>query len=106
MYLEVIEQENLVEKAAIAGEYLLNEVIKIQSDFPEMIFNARGKGLFCAFDVESSEKRDELRGLVQEEGSIMLSCGPKTIIFRPPLNISNDEIDFGIASIRRALKRL
>ena len=106
MYLEVIEQENLVEKAAIAGEYLLKEIIKIQSDFPEIIFNARGKGLFCAIDVESGEKRDDLRGLIQEEGSIMLGCGSKTIRFRPPLNISNDEIDFGIASIRRALKRL
>ena len=71
-----------------------------------MIFNASGKGLFCAFDLETGEKRDALRGLIQEEGSIMLGCGPKTIRFRPPLNISTDEIDFGIESIRRALKRL
>jgi len=106
MYLEVIEQENLVEKAAVAGEYLLTEIIKIQSDFPEVIFNSRGKGLFCAFDLDSGEKRDKLRGLIQEEGAIMLGCGPKTIRFRPPLNISTDEIDFGIESIRRALKRL
>jgi len=106
MYLEVIEQEKLVQKAATTGEYLLNEISKMQSDFPEVIFNARGKGLFCAFNLESGEKRDELRGLIQEEGAIMLGCGPKTIRFRPPLNISKDEIDFGIASIRRALKRL
>ena len=106
MYLEVIEQEKLVQKAATTGEYLLNEISKMQSDFPEVIFNARGKGLFCAFNLESGEKRDELRGLIQEEGAIMLCCGPKTIRFRPPLNISTDEIDFGIASIRRALKLL
>ncbi len=106
MYLEVIEQENLVEKAAISGEYLLNEIVKMQYDFPKIIFNARGKGLFCAFDVGSEEKRDTLRGLIQEEGTIMLGCGPKTIRFRPPLNISTDEIDLGIASIRRALERL
>ncbi len=106
MYLEVIEQENLVEKAAVNGEYLLNEINKLQTDFPEVIVNARGIGLLCAFDLESGEKRDALRELIQEEGAIMLGCGPKTIRFRPPLNISTTEIDFGIASIRRALKRL
>ncbi len=106
MYLEVIKKENLVEKAAETGKYLLNEIIKLQTDFPKVIFNARGKGLFCAMDLESGELRDKLRGLIQEEGTIMLGCGPKTIRFRPPVNISKDEIDFGINSIRKALKRL
>ncbi|MCJ7801365.1 MAG: aminotransferase class III-fold pyridoxal phosphate-dependent enzyme, partial [Candidatus Marinimicrobia bacterium] len=106
MYLEVIEQEKLIDKAVVNGKYLLQEIIKLQSDFSEVIFNSRGKGLFCAFDLESGEKRDKLRGLIQEEGAIMLGCGPKTIRFRPPLNISTDEINFGMACIRRALKRL
>lgn len=106
MYLEVIEQEKLVDKAAVSGEYLLKEIGKLQSDFSEVISNARGKGLLCAFDLESGEKRDKLRELIQEEGAIMLGCGPKTIRFRPPVNISTDEIDFGMECIRRALKRL
>ncbi len=106
MYLEVVEQEKLVDKAAVNGEYLLKEIKKIQSDFSEVISNARGKGLLCAFDLEAGDERDKLRELIQEEGTIMLGCGPKTIRFRPPLNISTDEIDFGIESIRRALKRL
>lgn len=106
MYLEVIEQEKLVDKAAVSGEYLLKEIGKLQSDFSDIIFNSRGKGLLCAFDLESGEKRDKLRELIQEEGAIMLGCGPKTIRFRPPVNISTDEIDFGMECIRRALKRL
>jgi len=106
MYLEVIEQEKLVDKAVESGKHLQHEINKIQEDFSEVVFNARGKGLFCSFDLESGDKRDTLRGLIQEEGAIMLGCGPKTIRFRPPLNISKDEIDFGVASIRRALKRL
>jgi L-lysine 6-transaminase len=105
MFLEVIEQEKLVDKAAHSGKYLLNELNKLESDFPDVIFNSRGKGLFCAFDLNSGEKRDKLRGLIQEEGTIMLGCGPKTIRFRPPVNISTDEIDIGIESIRRAIKR-
>jgi L-lysine 6-transaminase len=106
MYLEVIEQEKLVNNAAIRGEYLLQEINSLQFEFYEVIFNSRGKGLFCAFDLESGEKRDKLRELIQEEGAIMLGCGPKTIRFRPPVNISIDEINVGIDCIRRALKRL
>ncbi len=106
MYLEVIEQEKLVNNAAIRGEYLLQEINSLQIEFPKVIFNSRGKGLFCAFDLESGEKRDKLRELIQEEGAIMLGCGPKTIRFRPPVNISIDEINVGIDCIRRALKRL
>ncbi len=106
MYLEVIEQEKLVDKAAHSGKYLLNEINKLESDLSGVIFNSRGRGLFCAFDLNSGEKRDRLRELIQEEGTIMLGCGPKTIRFRPAVNISTDEIDIGIESIRRAIKRL
>ncbi|MBU0528330.1 L-lysine 6-transaminase [bacterium] len=106
MYLEVIEQEKLVDKAVVNGKYLLQEINKIQSDFPKVIYNVRGKGLFCACDLESGEKRDKLRGLIQEEGAIMLGCGPKTIRFRPPVNILTEEIDYGIERIRKAIIRL
>ena len=54
---------------------LLRKNDKLQNDFPNIISNARGKGLFCAFDLESGDIRDKLRGLIQEEGAIMLGCG-------------------------------
>lgn len=106
LYLEVIKNENLVKQVEVNGKYLQEKLIKVQNDFSDVISNVRGKGLFCAFDLESGEKRDKLRGLIEEEGAIMLGCGAHTIRFRPPLNISKDEIDKGIKIIRSALKRL
>jgi L-lysine 6-transaminase len=106
LYLEVIEQENLVAQAKTNGEYLLERMIELQNDFPNMISNSRGKGLFCAFDLESGDIRDNLRSLIEEEGAIMLGSGAHTIRFRPPVNISKDEIDKGIEIIRRAIKKL
>jgi len=106
LYLEVIEKENLIDHAAKTGQYLLDELNKLQDEFPNQIFNSRGLGLFCAFDLIDSNTRDKLRGLIQDEGAIMLGSGPKTIRFRPPVNISTEEINIGMQIIRRAVKRL
>jgi L-lysine 6-transaminase len=106
LYLEVIENENLVKNAELNGQYIQEKLLELQSDFHNVILNARGKGLFCAFDLDSEKKRDNLRNLIEEEGAIMLGCGAHTIRLRPPVNISKNEIDKGIAIIRRAVKRL
>ncbi len=106
IYLEIIEQENLVEKARQTGAYLQNRLSELQSDYTGLISNSRGAGLFCAFDLPDGAKRDQLANLITEEGALILGCGKKSIRFRPHLNISTDEIDQGIEIIRRALNRL
>jgi L-lysine 6-transaminase len=37
-----------------------------------------------------------------DEGAIVLGCGERSIRFRSPLTITEDDIDEGIACIRRA----
>ncbi len=105
LYLEVIEKENLVKNAAEMGDYLLEKLSALSDDY-EQVSNVRGKGLFCAFDLPSGDDRDALANLIAEEGALILGCGLQSIRFRPHLNISQDEIDQGMAMIRRALDRL
>ena len=106
LYLEVIEQESLVQKAADNGEYLLGELQKLESDHQDLISNVRGRGLFCAYDLPSSEKRDKMTDLLMEEGALVLGCGFTSIRFRPHLNITREEIDLGLGMMRKALARL
>ena len=106
LYLEVIEQESLVQKAADNGEYLLGELQKLESDHQNLISNVRGRGLFCAYDLPSSEKRDKMTDLLMEEGALVLGCGFTSIRFRPHLNITREEIDLGLGMMRKALARL
>jgi len=105
LYLEIIENENLVEKAKETGVYLLAELEKLANDF-DAVSNVRGKGLFCAFDLSSSEVRDNVASLMAEEGALILGCGLNSIRFRPHLNVSKADIDTGIQMIRSALNRL
>ncbi len=98
-YLEIIEEENLVENAKIQGEYLLNKLKNINSN---KITNIRGRGLFVAFDVNPDFRKELLSNFMQN-GLILLACGKKSIRFRPPLNVSKSEIDEAISIISKCL---
>jgi L-lysine 6-transaminase len=103
-YLEIIEKERLVENAAAVGAHLLRRLEELQRDFPERVSNARGRGLMCAFDAESTEMRGRLIGKAYERGLVAIGCGEKTIRFRPSLTITAREIDTGIGILREALR--
>jgi L-lysine 6-transaminase len=106
IYLELIERDNLVDQAAKNGLYLLNSMEELQNEYPGLVSNARGKGLYCAFDLPSSDKRDKLSELLMDEGSILLGSGNYSIRFRPHLNVTTEDIDFGMDCFKRALNKL
>ena len=101
--MEVIEKENLVENAIERGNYLLRRLYEIQVQFPQLVNNARGLGLMCSFDMPSAEQRDEFRTICEKEKLLILGCGEKSIRFRPPLNITDDELEEGLQVIEKVL---
>ena len=105
LYLEIIENEGLVEKSAESGAYLLKHLENLQNDYYPLVSNARGRGLFCAFDLPDGDVRDSVVNNIMDEGAVILGSGVKTIRFRPHLNISQNEIDLGISMIKNSLDR-
>lgn len=106
LILEIIESENLVENAAVTGEFLLNGLQKLEQQFPEDISAARGKGLMCAFDLKDHETRDRLKNKLFEEGIIILPCGEKSLRFRPHLNVTKEEIQIVLDKINGVFNKL
>ncbi|RPI05894.1 MAG: L-lysine 6-transaminase [Ignavibacteriae bacterium] len=104
--LEIIQEERLVENAQACGSYLLEQLTTLENEFPSLISNARGLGLFCAIDIDSKDRREILKTKAYDNGLILIGCGERTVRFRPPLNISKAEIDEGISIIRRCLKEI
>ncbi len=102
--LEIIETEKLVDNAAKMGEKFLGHLTDLVKTYPKFVSNARGKGLFCAFDLKDSQCRDAFLTLLIKKGLLALKCGPRTIRFRPPLNVSAEEVDKAIAILGDALK--
>lgn len=103
-YLEIIAEDNLVENAKVVGDYLLNKLIELQGDFPDVVSNARGIGLMCAFDLPSKEFRDELKKESFKNKMIILQCGEKSLRFRPTLDVEKNNIDSAMDILIKSIK--
>ena len=103
-YLEIIEEEKLVENAAAVGAHLLAGLESLQAERPDVVSNARGRGLMCAVDLPDTETRDRLMDKAYELGLMILGCGRRSIRFRPALDITKAEIDEALDLVRKALK--
>ena len=105
-YLEVVRDENLVENARVVGAHLLARLSRLAEEFPQVVSNPRGRGLYAAFDVRSADVRTKIRSECFDKGLIVLHSGERSIRFRPPLNVSRQEIDEGLEIIGRAIGKL
>ncbi len=105
-YLEVIHEEKLIKNSERQGIRLLNGLEDIANNNSDIMLNVRGRGLMCAFDLPSPEKRDELIKKLLSNGLIIIGCGKSTIRFRPPLIISSEEIDNALSIIDNTLNNL
>lgn len=103
--LEIIEEDDLVNKAALKGKYLQDQLFKI-SEKHVQLSNVRGRGLMTAFDFPSKEMRDKFILKGAEENVMFLGCGDRTIRFRPALIIEEKHIDQGLDVLEKILPSL
>jgi L-lysine 6-transaminase len=103
-YLEIIDEQKLIKNAEKQGKNLLNGLVEFEEKYPKVVSNSRGRGLMCAFDLPNTNQRDGLQKQLYSHGLIVVTCGEKTIRFRPPLIISDDEINEAIGIIDKTLK--
>jgi len=102
--MEIIRDENLVENSKDRGIYLLKRLHQIQVKFQGLVNNARGLGLMCSFDLSDKESQKYFITSCFEKGLLILGCGEKTIRFRPPLNITDEELEEGLQVVEKVLK--
>ena len=103
--LQIIEEDNLLQKAEENGQYLQDSLAKIVNLFPTLT-NLRGRGLLVAFDFRSTEIRNNFLKKGLENNVLFLGCGTKSIRFRPALIIEKKHIDEGLAVMKHILKEL
>lgn len=105
-YLEIMHEERLVENAAIVGKRLLAGLVAAVTASGDKAANVRGRGLMCAFDLPTTEKRNEVLTKLRENGTMAIPSGPIAVRFRPPVTLSAEEADRGAESIERTLKQI
>jgi L-lysine 6-transaminase len=101
--LEIIVEEDLIGNARRRGVELLAGIEQIQARHPKTIENARGRGLMCAFDLADAKLRDKALKRCFADGMLVLPCGPRSIRFRPALNVEADILAEGLRRLEKAI---
>jgi L-lysine 6-transaminase len=105
-YLQIIEEDHLVEHAATVGAHLLAGLESLQADRPDVFSNARGRGLMCAIDFADTNTRDKVADEAYEMGMVVLGCGRHSVRFRPPLDVEVAEINEALGILGAAAAKV
>ena len=104
-YLEIIHEENLVDNAATMGRRFVDGLEALADSHP-IVASVRGRGLFAAFTLPSSTLRDQLRTVCWENGLATLASWPRSLRFRPCLNVSASEVDTALDILDQSLRKV
>jgi 4-aminobutyrate aminotransferase-like enzyme len=109
--IDAIRDDSMIENAARMGDILQDRLRALQREFP-VIGEVRGLGLMVAveFAYLDDSPNGAAAGAVQrhclEHNLVLLTCGPQdqTIRFIPPLNVTQAELDEGLAIFAGAVR--
>ncbi|ASP48754.1 4-aminobutyrate--2-oxoglutarate transaminase [Cognaticolwellia beringensis] len=114
--LEIIEEENLVQRSNEIGALFNNKLSQLQAKHPDLILDVRNKGSMIAMElVQGSDAEQPNTALTQaiianaaKYGLVLLACGfyGNVIRFLPALTISNELVEEGLSSFVRLFEDL
>jgi L-lysine 6-transaminase len=102
-FIEIIEKEDLGANVAAMGERLLAGLrgIAVRSG---AFSNVRGRGSLVAVTFDTAERRGQVLGDMYDRQLLVLPCGPRSIRFRLPFVIGEDEVDEILARVEASVQ--
>jgi len=106
--IEVVEEEKLAERARELGKYFLHHLTVLQSRYPELIFQVRGKGLLIGLELADEGIGGMLMAELINRGVMVAYTlnNPRVIRIEPPLVITREQIDQGLTALDESLEQV
>ncbi|KAE9554671.1 hypothetical protein FO519_002081 [Halicephalobus sp. NKZ332] len=104
--VQVIKRDGLVEKTRKVGEELRKGLSRLESNYPNKVFNIRGMGTLTAFDTSNSQVRDKLVEVALQKGLHIGGCGDTTVRFRPALIFGEKHLKVALDLLEQSVKTL
>lgn len=102
-YLEIIEEENLLDHTVEMGKKLVSGLQAVAEESKGLMSNVRGKGMMVAYDLPNPGKRDEMFKLLAKNGLKALKSGTHSIRFRGMLDTPEDVIEKALDVVAQSL---
>lgn len=106
--LKVIEEEDLLNRGALVGAYLKKGLEEIQSDYPLVIKDVRGRGMMIGIELTREGAGGMLMSLMIDSNILVAYTlnNPKVIRMEPPLIMPAEVIDQVLTSFRKAIQQI
>ncbi|KAK3286741.1 hypothetical protein CYMTET_5719 [Cymbomonas tetramitiformis] len=102
---KIVEEENLIEAVSSKEKVLVRGLRRLQEKHGnDMVRNVRGIGLYQGFTTDEKSQICEIA--LQTESLFLLGAGPSTIRFRPPLDVTIEEIELMLSKLDVVLCRV
>jgi len=98
-----LQSENIAERVASSGELLIDGLHKLQERYPSLIGPIRGKGLLCAFELDSDHLVTKVTEAALRRGLLVTPTRNQIIRLIPPLIVTEAEIARGLELLESAL---
>ena len=103
----IVEDEGLLDQVPAKAAHLIAGLEMLVERNRHLISNVRGLGLYQGFTMNDRANKGRLVNTALEtEDLLLLGAGTDSIRFRPPLDVTEAEIDEMLARLERALNRL
>jgi L-lysine 6-transaminase len=101
--MKIVREERLIEQVHHKSGLLVETLKLLEAEFPTMLSNVRGYGLYQGFSLRDPATKQRLIELsLREAKLLLLGAGPTSIRLRPHLHVTEEDI----AVLGRALQRL
>jgi ornithine--oxo-acid transaminase len=100
--LDVLQDENLIQRSAELGAWLLADLQDLRSD---VVVDVRGRGLFIGIEVDA--RRITARPVVDRllaRGILSKDTHGTVVRIAPPLNVPREALVWAVGEIRAALR--
>jgi L-lysine 6-transaminase len=104
--VEIMEEDDLLTNVRTVGAQLVDGLRGLAAEFPALVSNVRGRGLFIAFDLPSADQRNAALAATREVGLMALPCGATSIRFRPPVILSSSDAAEGLRRLRAGIAKI
>ncbi|EKD70732.1 MAG: hypothetical protein ACD_46C00426G0003 [uncultured bacterium] len=96
--LNILIEENLIERAAKLGAYFKERLQTIQSD---LIKDVRGKGLLLGLEIDERYPARDICLKLLPHGLLTKETHQTVVRFAPPLIITEEQIDVAITALKK-----